>query len=160
MNLGDSVQIVYPQEEQREEERRNGRENQFGSVSDRRHENGVIRILEGHEGYRKIIDMTSETGDEKYGMQCFKTEFHERSGLDIDQVSMLECGIRWAVEARRREKGEQQEQWRQDAQKEQWRQGEQGSNRRKKEWKDGSGKEKKRQGVKKMNTGDGKELTG
>ena len=35
-----------------------------------------------------------------------------------------------------------------------------GSNRRKKDWKDGSGKEKKRQGVKKMNTGDGKELTG
>ena len=35
-----------------------------------------------------------------------------------------------------------------------------GSNRRKKEWKDGSGKEKRRQGVKKMNTGEGKELTG
>ena len=84
MNLGDSVQIVFPQEEQREEERRNGRENQFGSVSDRRHENGVIRILEGHEGIsEKFIDMTSETGDEKYGMQCFKTEFHERSGLTL-----------------------------------------------------------------------------
>ena len=131
MNLGDSVQIVYPQEEQREEERRHGRENQVGSVSDRRHEkllsekDGVIQILEGHEGYRKIIDMISETGDEEYGMQCFKAEFHERSGLDIDQVNMLECGIRWAVEARRREKGEQQEQWRQGGQKEQWRQGEQ-----------------------------------
>ena len=87
MNLGDSVQIVYPQEEQREEERRHGRENQVGSVSDRRHEKllsekeGVIQILEGHEGYRKIIDMISETGNEEYGMQCFKAEFHERSGL-------------------------------------------------------------------------------
>ena len=69
--------------------------------------------------------MISETGDEEHGMQCFKAEFHERSGLDIDQVKMLECGIRWAVEARRREKGEQQEQWRQGGQKEQWRQGEQ-----------------------------------
>ena len=54
MNLGDSVQIVYPQEEQSEEERRHGRENQVGSVSDRRHEkllsekDGVSRILEGH----------------------------------------------------------------------------------------------------------------
>ena len=54
MNLGDSVQIVYPQEEQREEERRHGRENQVGSVSDRRHDkllsekDGVIQILEGH----------------------------------------------------------------------------------------------------------------
>ena len=34
-----------------------------------------------------------------------------------------------------------------------------GSNRRKEEWKDGSGKEKRKQGVKKMDTGDGKELT-
>ena len=119
LNLGDSVQIVFPQEEQREVERRHGRENQVGSVSDRRHE----KLLS--EGYRKIMDMISETGDEEYGMQCFKAEFHERSGLDIDQVNMLECGIRCAVEARRREKGEQQEQWRQGGQKEQWRQGEQ-----------------------------------
>ena len=69
MNLGDSVQIVYPQEEQREEERRHGRENQVGLVSDRRHEkllsekDGVIQMLEGHEGYRKIIDIISETGE-------------------------------------------------------------------------------------------------
>ena len=34
-------------------------------------------------------------------------------------MKMLECGIRWAVEARRREKGEQQEQWRQGEQREQ-----------------------------------------
>ena len=87
-------------------------------MSDRRHEelqsekDGVIRILEGHEGYRKIIEMISETGDDEYGMQCFKAEFRERSGLDDDQVNVLECGIRWAVEARRRERGEQQEQWR------------------------------------------------
>ena len=101
-------------------------------MSDKRHEklqsekDGVIRILEGHEGYRKIIDMISETGDEEYGMRCFKAEFHEKSGLDIDQVNTLECGIRWAVEARRRDKGEQQEQWRrQGGQKEQCRQGEQ-----------------------------------
>ena len=64
MNLGDSVQIEYPQEEQREEQRRpqeeqreeqrrHERENQIGPVSDKRHEklqsekDGVIRILEG-----------------------------------------------------------------------------------------------------------------
>ena len=69
--------------------------------------------------------MISESGDEEYGMQCFTAEFHEKSGLVIDQVNTLECGIRWAVEARRREKGEQQEQRRQGGQKEQWRQGEQ-----------------------------------
>ena len=94
-------------------------------MSDRRHEklqsekDGVIEILEGNEGYRKIIEMISETGDEEYGIRCFKAEFHERSGLDIDQVNVLECGIRWAVEARRIGRGEQQEQWRQGGQREQ-----------------------------------------
>ena len=125
MNLVGSAQIEYPQEEQREEQRRHGRENHVGSVSDRRHEklqsekDGVIQILEGNEGYRKIIEMISETGDEEYGMQCFKAELHEKSGLDNDQMNVLECGIRWAVEARRRERGEQQEQWRQGGQREQ-----------------------------------------
>ena len=168
MNLGDSVQIVYPQEEQREEQRRpqeeereeqrrHEREDHIGPVSDKRHEklqsekDGVIRILEGHEGYRKIIDMISETGDEEYGMQCFKAEFHEKSGLDIDQVNTLECGIRWAVEARRRDKGGQKEQWRQGEQREQ--------SAEERVWKGGSGKEKRRQGAKKMNTAEGKELT-
>ena len=63
--------------------------------------------------------MISETGDEEYGMQCFKAELHEKSGLDNDQMNVLECGIRWAVEARRKERGEQQEQRRQGGQKEQ-----------------------------------------
>ena len=125
MNLGGSVQIEYPQEEQREEQRRHGGENHVGSVSDRRHEklqtdkDGVIQILEGNEGYRKIIEMISETGDEEYGMQSFKAELHEKSGLDNDHMNVLECGIRWAVEARREERGEQQEQWRQGGHREQ-----------------------------------------
>ena len=125
MNLGGSVQIEYPQEEQREEQRRHGGENHVGSVSDRRHKklqsdkDGVIQILEGNEGYRKIIEMISETGDEEYGMQSFKAELHEKSGLDNDQMNVLECGIRWAVEARREERGEQQEQWRQGGHREQ-----------------------------------------
>ena len=61
MNLGGSVQIEYPQEEQREEQRRHGGENHVGSVSDRRHEklqsekDGVIQILQGNEGYRKSL---------------------------------------------------------------------------------------------------------
>ena len=67
MNLGESVQIVIPA--RRAKEKRNGGMEgriKLGSVSDRRHEkllsekDGVIRMLEGHEGYRKIIDMISE----------------------------------------------------------------------------------------------------
>ena len=46
-------------------------------------------------------------------MQCFKAELHEKSGLDEDQMKVLECGIRWAVEARRKGRDKQQEQRRQ-----------------------------------------------
>ena len=59
------------------------------------------------------------------GCNASKQNFMRDLGWDVDQVNMLECGIRWAVEARRREKSEQQQQWRQGGQKEQWRQGEQ-----------------------------------
>ena len=50
-------------------------------------------------------------------MQCFKAELHEKSGWDEDQMKVLECGIRWAVEARRRGRDEQQEQRRHDTSK-------------------------------------------
>ena len=46
-------------------------------------------------------------------MQCFKAELHEKSGLDEGQMKGLEGGIRWAVEARRKGRDEQQEQRRQ-----------------------------------------------
>ena len=31
----------------------------------------VIQMLERNEGYREIIKMMAETGDEEHGMQCF-----------------------------------------------------------------------------------------
>ena len=85
----------------------------------------VIRILEENEGYRKIIKMISEGSDEEYGMQCFRAEFREKSGLDANQMKVLECGVRWAVEARRKERREEQKHRRQEEQEEQRRQGEQ-----------------------------------
>ena len=87
----------------------------------------TIRMIEESEGYRKIAKMISEGRDEEYGMQCFKAELDEKSGLDEGQMKVLECGIRWAVEARRKGRDEQQEQRRQDEQ-EQRRRGEQGQN--------------------------------
>ena len=83
----------------------------------------VIQMLEENEGYRKIVKMISERSDEDYGMQCFRAELHEKSGLDEDQMKVLECGIRWAVEARRKERGEEK---RRQEQEEQRRQAEQG----------------------------------
>ena len=112
-----------------------------GSVSDKKspevlqsEKDGVIQMLKGNEGCRKIIKMISETGDEECGMQCFKAELHEKSGLDEDQMKVLECGIRWAVEAREKGRDEQQEQRRQDEQ-EQRRRREQGLNTRQEEGK-------------------------
>ena len=148
--------IEYPQEEQGEEQRRHGGENHVGSVSDRRHEklqsekDGVIQIIEGNEGYRKIIEMISETGDEEYGKQCFKAELHEKSGLDNDQMNVLESGIRWRLK---------QEEKKEASNKSNGGKAGKGSNWRQQEEKDGSGKGKRRQEVKKMNTGNGKEMT-
>ena len=87
----------------------------------------MIRMIEETEGYRKRVEMISEGRDEEYRMQCFKAELHEKSGLDEDQMKGLECGIRWAVEARRKGRGEEQEQRRRGEQ-EQRRQDEQGQN--------------------------------
>ena len=64
-------------------------------------------MLEENEGCRKIVEMISEGSDEDYGLQCFRAELHEKSGLDEDQMKVLECGIRWAVEARSKERGEE-----------------------------------------------------
>ena len=67
----------------------------------------TIRMIEGSEGYQKIVKMISERSDEEYGMQCFRAELREKSGLDENQMKVLECGVRWAVEARRKERSEE-----------------------------------------------------
>ena len=87
----------------------------------------VVRMIEETEGYRKRVEMISEGSDEEYRMQCFKAELHEKSGLDEDQMKGLECGIIWALQARRKGRDEEQEQRRRGEQ-EQLRQDEQGQN--------------------------------
>ena len=57
-------------------------------------------------------------------MQCVKAELHEKSGLDEQQMKVVECGVRWAVEARTKGRSEEQEQ-RQQEEQEQGRQEEQ-----------------------------------
>ena len=81
------------------------------------------RWLEEYKGYRKIVKMISEGSNEDYGMQCFRAELHEKSGLDEDQMKVLECGIRWAVEARRKERGEEKSRQEQEEQRWQTEQG-------------------------------------
>ena len=64
-------------------------------------------------------------------MRHWVSKLRERPGGDI-----LECGLRWAVEARRKERGEEQKQRRQE-QEEQRRQAKQGQNARQEQSKQG-----------------------
>ena len=79
-------------------------------------------MLEENEEYRKIVKMFSEGSDEEYGIQYFTTELCEKSGLDASQMKVLECGLRWAVEARRKKRGEEKRQQEQEEQRRQARQ--------------------------------------
>ena len=70
----------------------------------------VIRMLEETEEYRKIVDDVSGGSDVdmEWKMRYWANKLRERPGADV-----LECGLRWAVEARRKGRDKQQEQRRQ-----------------------------------------------
>ena len=88
----------------------------------------VIRMLEENEHYRTIVDDVSGGSDieVKRKMQHWETTLQAGAGLDKGQMKVMECGFRWAVEARRQGRDEQQEQLRQVEQgQEQSKQGEQ-----------------------------------
>ena len=60
----------------------------------------AIRVMEENEEYRKLVEDISEVSDNEMEqrMQCFLAVL---SGLDKGQREAMECGLRWAVEARR-----------------------------------------------------------
>ena len=73
-----------------------------------------MRMIEENEGYRIIVKMISEASGEEYGMQCFKAELLEKSGLaDHQGVGMWN---QVAVKAMRKGKSEDQGQRRQGEQ--------------------------------------------
>ena len=75
----------------------------------------VIRMLEENEHNRKIVDDVSGGSDieVKRKMQHWETTLQAGAGLDKRQMKVMECGLRWAVEATRQGRDEQQEQLRQ-----------------------------------------------
>ena len=75
----------------------------------------VIRMLEENEHSRKIVDDMSGGSDieVKRKMQHWETTLQAGAGLDEGQMKVMECGFRWAVEARRQGRDEPQEQRRQ-----------------------------------------------
>ena len=72
----------------------------------------VIRMTEQNQVYRKFIEGLSAVSDfeaewmtQEYVRQC-----REVMGWTQEQAEMMECGIGWAVEARRKGRGEEKEQ--------------------------------------------------
>ena len=78
----------------------------------------MFQEMEETEGYRTIVVFVSGGNDieVKQKIQYWMTELQARPGADKGQMKVLECGIRWAGEARRKGRQEEQEQRRQEEQ--------------------------------------------
>ena len=75
----------------------------------------IIRMWEENEASRKLMDVIPEGSDVEMeqALQSYRTAGREVLGWDQGQADMMECGLRWAVEARRKERDKQQEHRRQ-----------------------------------------------
>ena len=91
----------------------------------------IIRMWEENEGSRKLIEVIPEGSDVEMeqALQSYRMAGSEVLGWDQGQADMMECGLRWAVEARRKARRQQEE--------EQRRQGEQGQHPRQEQSKQG-----------------------
>ena len=76
----------------------------------------LIQTIEGNEGYRRLITTISETENWEYEIRCFRKQLQEKSGVEEEGAKVMEWGVRWAVEARRRRRNDEQEQRRQQEQ--------------------------------------------
>ena len=74
----------------------------------------VIRMLEETEEYRKTIESICDGSDVEVeqALQNYRTAGREVLGWNQGQADMMECGLRWAVEARREGKRQQEEEQR------------------------------------------------
>ena len=72
----------------------------------------VIQSIEEDERYRNIGAYVSAGNDSEVEqrMQCWMTKLQKRPGADKGQMDMIECAIRWAFEARRKERSAEEEQ--------------------------------------------------
>ena len=85
----------------------------------------LIQLFEENDADRRMITMISEAEDEEHEIQRFGKQL--QSGVDEERAKLMELGMRWAVEARKRGRGAEQEQRRQEEQR-QRRHEEQGQN--------------------------------
>ena len=68
----------------------------------------MIQLFEENDAYRKMITMISEAEDEEHEIQRFGKQL--QSGVDEERAKLMKLGMRWAVEARKRGRGAEQEQ--------------------------------------------------
>ena len=87
----------------------------------------MVRMLEKNEDNRKMIESISEGSDfeVEQALQNYRTAGREVLGWDQGHADLMERGLRWAVEARRKGRRQQEE--------EQRRQGEQGQSKQDKQ---------------------------
>ena len=92
------------------------KDQQVGSMSDKCQEmtkdqkDALIQTIERNEGYRKLITTISEAENWEHEIQCFRKQLQEQSGIEEERAKVMEWGMRWAVEARRRRRDEEQRQ--------------------------------------------------
>ena len=98
------------------------KDQQVGSMSDKCQEmtkdqkDALIQTIERNEGYRRLITTISEAENWEHEIQCFRKQLQEQSGIEEERAKVMEWGMRWAVEARKRGRGAEQEQRRQEVQ--------------------------------------------
>ena len=88
----------------------------------------VVQMIEESEDNRKMIENICEGNDVEVeqALQNYRAAGREVLGWDQGQADLMERGFRWAVEARRRGRRQQEEEQRRRGEQEQRRQAEQG----------------------------------
>ena len=87
---------------------------QAGSLSDKCQEmtkdqkDALIQTIEINEGYRRMITTISEAENWEYMIQCFGKQLQEKSEIGEERAKVMEWGMRWAVEARKRRRDKEQ----------------------------------------------------
>ena len=78
------------------------------SRNDKGQKNALIQTIERNEGYRRLITTISEAEDWEYKIQHFGKQLQEKSEIGEERAKVMEWGMRWAVEARKRRRDEEQ----------------------------------------------------
>ena len=68
----------------------------------------LIQTIERDEGHRSLITTISEAEDWEYKIQCFGKQLQEKSEIGEERAKVMEWGMRWAVEERKRRRDEEQ----------------------------------------------------